>query len=204
MKLYGGLNSPYVRMCMVTAMEVDLGLRVQLTPANLTFTKADVHLENLSAIGKIPVLETDHGHALHDSRVIMEYLCHTAGNLHLLPHDGAKRFRILTLLSLAQGLSDAAVALRVETANRPQGLQWKDFMSRLEQRITATLNELENRWHEDLQHTTLGSIGVACALAYLDYRHDWLDWRKNHAHLDQFLAAFNSRQSMINASLPPA
>jgi glutathione S-transferase len=204
MKLYGGLNSPYVRMCMVTALEVDLGLRVQLTAANLTFTKSDAHLESLSAIGKIPVLETDHGHALHDSRVIMEYLCHVAGNLHLLPHDGAKRFRILTLLSLAQGLSDAAVALRVETSNRPQGLQWDDLMSRLKQRINACLDELELRWLEDLQHTTLGTIGVACSLAYLDYRHGWLNWRKDHAHLDQFQAAFNARQSMINASLPAA
>jgi glutathione S-transferase len=204
MKLYGGLNSPYVRMCMVTALEVDLGGRVALTPANLTFTKADAHLESLSAIGKVPVLETDHGHALHDSRVIMEYLCHTAGNLHLLPHDGAKRFRILTLLSLAQGLSDAAVGLRIETANRPKGLQWEDLMARLKQRINATLDELDLRWREDLQHTSLGSIGVACALAYLDYRHDWLNWRKDRAHLDQFQAAFNSRQSMINASLPAA
>jgi glutathione S-transferase len=204
MKLYGGVNSPYVRMCMITAHEVGLGARVQLTSANLTFTDANPQLVKLSGIGKVPVLETDHGHALYDSRVIMEYLCHTAGNKSLLPDDGVKRFKVITLLALAQGLSDAAVALRVETAQRPKGLQWNELMDRLKLRINACLNELEANWIDSVKDLNLGSIATACSLAYIDYRHDWLDWRNDHPKLDQFLASFNKRESMTNASLPPA
>jgi glutathione S-transferase len=204
MKLHGALNSPYVRMSMVTALEVGLGLRVQLVGADLTFTKTDPQLEKLSALGKVPVLETDHGHPLYDSRVIMEYLCHSAGNKALLPDDGVKRFRILTLLALAQGLSDAAVALRVETAQRPKGLQWTELMDRLKSRINACLDELETHWNDGLNEVNLGSIATACSLAYIDYRHGWLNWRKDRANLDQFLAKFNTRESMINASLPAA
>jgi glutathione S-transferase len=204
MKLHGALNSPYVRMCMVTALEVGLGLRVQLVKADLTFVKADDDLVRLSAIGKVPVLETDHGHPLHDSRVIMEYLCHSAGNKALLPDDGVKRFRILTLLAMAQGLCDAAVGLRVETANRPKGLQWPELEARLKQRITATLAELETHWQKDLHEVNLGSIAVACALAYIDYRHTWLEWRKDNSSLAHFLNGFNARDSMVNAALPPA
>ena len=204
MKLHGANNSPYVRMCMVTALEVGLGLRVQLVAGDLTFVKADPKLEKLSALGKIPILETDHGHPLHDSRVIMEYLCHIAGNKALLPDDGVKRFRILTLLALAQGLSDAAVGLRVETNVRPKGLQWSELEARLKSRIVACLDELETQWQKDLGEVNLGSIATACSLGYIDYRHGWLDWRKSHTNLAHFAEGFNARDSMINAALPPA
>jgi glutathione S-transferase len=204
MKLHGAYNSPYVRMCMVTAIEAGLALRVQLVPGDLTFTRADPKLEKLSAPGKIPILETEHGHPIYDSRVIMEYLCHNAGNKALLPDDGVKRFRILTLLALAQGLADAAVALRVETATRPQGLQWADLETRLKQRINACIDELDEQWQKDLAEVNLGSIATACALAYIEYRHGWLNWRKDHSSLVHFLDTFNSRESMRHASLPPA
>ena len=204
MKLHGALNSPYVRMCMVTAIEVGLGLRVQLVKADLTFVQKNEQLERLSALGKVPVLETDHGHPIYDSRVIMEYLCHVAGNKAMLPDDGVKRFRVLTLLALAQGLADASVGLRVETANRPKGLQWAELEARLKSRIIACLDELEAQWQKDLNEVNLGSIAVACSLGYLDYRHGWLGWRTSHSSLAHFAETFYARESMINASLPAA
>jgi glutathione S-transferase len=204
MKLHGALNSPYVRMCMVTALEAGLGLRVQLVAADLTFVKADAKLEKLSALGKIPILETDHGHPLYDSRVIMEYLCHVAGNKAMLPDDGVKRFRILTLIALAQGLSDAAVALRVETVNRPTGTQWPELEARLKSRIKACLAELDADWQKDLGEINLGTIATACSLGYLDLRHGWLNWRNDYSNLSHFAETFNARDSMINAALPKA
>jgi glutathione S-transferase len=204
MKLHGALNSPYVRMCMVTALEAGLKDRITLVPADLSFVKADPKLEKLSAIGKIPVLETEHGHGLHDSRVIMEYLCHTAGNKSFLPDDGVKRFRILTLLALAQGLSDATVSLRVETAARPQGLQWTALIDRLSFRIYACLDDLEQNWMHELESINLGSIAAACALGYIDFRMSHMEWRKGRPQLSNFAESFNSRASMIAAALPAA
>ena len=204
MKLHGALNSPYVRMCMVTALEVGLGLRVQLVKADLTFVQTDKQLQRLSALGKIPVLETDHGHPLYDSRVILEYLCHVAGNKALLPDEGVKRFRILTLLALAQGLADAAVGLRIETSARPKGLQWAELEARLKSRIEACLDELETQWQKDLGEINLGSIATACSLGYLDFRHGWLDWRSSHSSLAHFAENIGKRDSMINSGLPPA
>ncbi|HEY5364080.1 MAG TPA: glutathione S-transferase N-terminal domain-containing protein, partial [Aestuariivirga sp.] len=61
MKLYGSLNSPFVRMSMVTAMECGLGLKVQLVNTGVNPVEAHAALEKLSPIAKIPVLETDHG-----------------------------------------------------------------------------------------------------------------------------------------------
>ena len=200
MKLYGDLLSPFVRMSMVTAIEAGLASRVQLINTAVKPHEVNAALEKLSPIGKIPILETEHGHALYDSRVIMEYFTHTGGNSNLLPHEGVKRFRILTLVALAQGMADASVSLRYEQAVRPETARWPDFAARVKERINACLNELENNWREDLQQVSLGSIATAVALGYLDIRHDALGWRKDRANLQQFNEGFVKRDSMINTA----
>jgi glutathione S-transferase len=201
MKLYGVLLSPFARMCMVTALEAGLASRVQLINTEVKPTAINADLAKISPIGKIPVLETDHGHSIYDSRVIMEYFTHAAGNTSLLPHEGVKRFRILTLLALAQGMADAAVSLRYENFARPENARWPDFATRITARINACFDELEANWHSDLSAVTLGSIAVAVALGYIDFRHPALDWRKGRANLAQFHEAFSKRDSMINTAL---
>lgn len=200
MKLYGSLNSPFARMSMVTAMECGLSARVQLLPAPVKPDEVNEALSKLSPIGKIPVLETDHGHALYDSRVIMEYFTHVAGNKQLLPDDGVKRFRILTLLALAQGLGDAAVALRYEQATRPEAMRWPEFATRSQVRIAACLDELESKFLPDLADVTLGSIATAAAIAYLDLRELAPNWRKDRLGLGQFVERFGKRESMLNTT----
>jgi glutathione S-transferase len=201
MKLYGSLNSPFVRMSMLTAMECGLAARVQLLPAPVRPDEVNEALSKLSPIGKIPVLETDHGHALYDSRVIMEYFTHVAGNKQLLPDDGVKRFRILTHMALAQGLADASVALRYEQAARPETTRWPAFVERAQARIAACMDELESNWHADLVDVTLGSIATAAALGYIEFRDLAPGWRKGRANLSQFLERFSKRESMTNTAL---
>jgi glutathione S-transferase len=200
MKLYGSLNSPFARMSMVTAMECGLTARVQLLPAPVKPDEVNEALAKLSPIGKIPVLETDHGHAIYDSRVIMEYFTHVAGNKHLLPDDGVKRFRVLTLLALAQGMADASVALRYEQAARPEGTRWPAMIERGKARIADCLKELEANWHADLVDVTLGSIATAAALGYIDFRDLAPGWRKAHMNLSQFADRFGKRESMTNTT----
>ena len=200
MKLYGSLMSPFVRMSMVTAMECGLAARVQLLPAAVKPDEVNEALTKLSPVAKVPVLETDHGHALFDSRVIMEYFTHVAGNKHLLPDDGVKRFRILTLLALSQGMADASVALRYEQATRPENARWPAFVERTKARLAACLKELEANWHTDLNDVTLGSIATAAALAYIDIRDIVPGWRKNHMNLVQFADGFATRESMKNTT----
>jgi len=115
MKIYGDIISPFVRMSLVCGHEAGLGDKVTLAETKVSPSDANASLVSMAPLGKIPVLVTDHGHAVYDSRVIMEYLCHVAGNSTLIPDDGVKRFRVLTLQALAQGMGDAAVAYRYET-----------------------------------------------------------------------------------------
>ena len=198
MKLYGTLNSPFVRMSMVTAMECGLAMRVQLVGAGAKPDEVNEVLTKLSPVGKIPILETDHGRAIYDSRVIMEYFCHAAGNKQLLPDEGNKHFHVQTLLALAQGLGDASVTYRYEDFARAKELQWAEFKERQRQRMEACIGELEGKWLNDLAEVTLGSIAAAVVLGYIDFRQLLPDWRKQHALLSEWHNTFKARESMRN------
>ena len=196
MKIHGDVISPFVRMCLVTAHEVGLKGKVTLVAAAVKPGEVNEELAKLSPIGRIPVLETDHAHAIYDSRVIMEYLAHVAGHRTFIPDDGVKRFRVLTLQALAQGIAEAAVGLRYEQAQRPEGTQWAAYADRLKARIAAGLNDMESNWHDVLHGANAGSVSAACALGYLDFRHQPLMWRTGRPKLVAFAEAFNARDSM--------
>jgi glutathione S-transferase len=196
MKIYGDFLSPFVRMCFVTAHELGLGDKVSHEKELVSPTKPNPRLTALSPIGKVPVLETDHGRAVYDSRVIIEYLCHVAGNSTIIPDDGVKRFRILTMQALSQGLGDAAVGLRYEVAARPQGLQWADWMERTKLRMNATFDDLEHHWEAEKAEVNAGSIAAAVVLAYIDYRLPDVKWREARPQLARFQERFSSRDSM--------
>ncbi len=204
MKIYGSPISPFVRMALVVGHEAGVGGRIEHVVERVHLTTANPKITALSPLGKIPVLETDHSHPLYDSRVIIEYLCHVAGNSTLIPDDGVKRFKVLTLLALGQGLGDAAVGYRYETAERPAELRWPDWIARTTTRITAALDDLEANWQAALADISAGSIAVGVVLSYLDYRLDALDWRKGRPKLAAFHAAFAKRDSMVKTALAPA
>jgi glutathione S-transferase len=196
MKIHGDIISPFVRMCMVTAHEVGLRQKIALVPAAVKPGEVNAELVKLSPIGRIPVLETDHHHPIYDSRVIIEYLAHVAGNRSFIPDDGVKRFRVLTLLALAQGVAEAGVALRYEQAQRPEHAQWPAYADRLQARIVSGLDDMEQQWHDVLHGINAGSVAAACALGYLDYRHQALSWRTARPKLTAFSDTFNARDSM--------
>ena len=196
MKIHGDVISPFTRMCLVTAHELGLKDKVRLIPTVVKPAEVNDHLARLSPIGKIPVLETDHHHAIYDSRVIMEYLAHHAGSKTFIPDDGVKRFKVLTLLALAQGTADAAVGMRYEQVQRPEAMRWPDYKLRLKARIEAALDDIEEHWMETLHDVHAGSVAVACMLGYVDYRHDALNWRKGRPQLEAFAKRFSTRMSM--------
>lgn len=202
MKLHSNPASPFVRMVRVVARE--LGLENDIEEVHTgAFVPMQVH-EGVSAdnpLGRIPALVTDHGHGVHDSRVIMEYLLHRAGDKTLLPDEPVARFRILTLQSMAIGLADTGVALRYETAVRPKEMQWPELIERQGKRITNVLDCVERDWADDLAEVNVGTIALASVLGYLDFRYPDLGWRDGRPKLTAFYETFSQRPSMV--STPP-
>jgi glutathione S-transferase len=201
MKIYGDLISPFVRMTVVTAHEAGLGGKVEHIVEPVKPTEVNAKLSKLSPLAKIPVLETPEGQGIYDSRVIMEYLCHVAGNSSLIPSAGDGRFKVLTLQALGQGLADSAVAYRYEIGVRPKGLQWEDWMSRTVTRLHASFDELENNWVQELEKVTVGAIAVAVTLGYIDFRLGDLGWRNGRPKLSAWHQAFSARPSMVKTSI---
>lgn len=201
MKIYGDVLSPFVRMSLVVAHEAGIAGKIEHVRESVKPTEVNTRLAALSPIGKVPVLETDHGHGVYDSRVIMEYLAHVAGNGTLIPDDGVKRFRVLTMMALGQGLAESAVAYRYETAARPSGTQWQDWMERTRKRLAAIAADLNSKWAGEFGHVHVGTIATAVALSYADFRLPELDWRTGNTALANFHAAFSERPSMAATRL---
>ncbi len=197
MKLHFNPASPFVRAVLIVAHEVGLADQIELV-ATGAVTPVDVHpgLSQTNPLGKMPALITDHGHPLHDSRVICEYLAHRAGRHDLLPDEPVKRFRVLTLQSQSFGVADAAVAWRYEMVMRPEALRWQKFAERQKTRAMMALDDAEANWTDLFPEVTVGTIALAAALGYLDFRFpDW-PWRDGRPKLAAFEAEFAQRPSM--------
>lgn len=125
MTLYGDLISPYVRTCLVIAHELGIGGRINLQPAEVPIASVNDRLAAFSPIAQVPVLVTADGTVIHDSRVVVDYLCRLERNTGLLPSGGDMRLRVMTLQAIGLGMADAAVAYRNEVAQRPPQLHWE-------------------------------------------------------------------------------
>jgi glutathione S-transferase len=201
MKLYYSATSPFVRKCLVSALELGLE-RIELLPAAPHPVNRDRALIAYNPLGKVPTLIADDGTVLYDSRVICEYL-NTLGDGHLLPERSAARWTAYRDQALADGLMEAAVLVRYETFARPESLRWKDWIDGQMDKVTCSLAEIEQRAAILDQRIDLGTIAIGCALGYLDFRFASLGWKNAHPKTAAWFGRFAARESML-ATRPPA
>ena len=126
-------------------------------------------------LSKVPCLITDDGMALFDSPVICEYLDSLDGAVPLFPRPGRGRWKALKQQALADGIMDAAVLRRGESTRPPEAAR-EAVMARQQAAMERGLDELERE--PPPKTLDIGSIAVACALGYLDFRFAAEDWRR--------------------------
>lgn len=195
MKLHYNPASPYVRKVRVLAIETGLMEQIDLAPVTITPVGPDRDLCADNPIGKIPTLVRDDGSALFDSRVICEYLDGLHQRERVFPEGGEARWTALRRQALADGMLDAAVGTRYETFLRPESLRWPDWVDGQMQKVRRSLDELED---DSLGETVdIGTISVACALGYLDFRYPQEGWRASRPKLAAWFEKFSARESMI-------
>lgn len=188
MELYCSVNSPYARKCRVILREKDIAC-AEVMVNSLENPPA---LLAVNPLGKVPALRTEDGLALCDSTVICEYLEHMKGP-SLVPEG--KRFEVLALAALADGVMDLAVEWVIQS-RRASAEQWPDWIARRREAILRTLAAMEAHPLVQQEEVTLAHINVACVLAYLNFRHPSLAWEALFPALAAFLAAFSQRSSM--------
>src|SRR6185503_3941397 len=124
MKLYYSSASPFVRKVMVCAYERGLDGRITQVPTKVLPTEPNREYGKANPLMKVPALERDDGTTLFDSMVICEYLDSLPGGPKLFPAEGERRWSALRVQAMANGILDAAVLTRYETAVRPAQLRW--------------------------------------------------------------------------------
>jgi glutathione S-transferase len=193
MKLFWSSRSPFARKVMVAAHE--LGVADRIAPERVVVSasapNADVMRHN--PLGQIPTLVLDDGTALFDSTVIVEFLDSRYGGGRLLPPEPARRWPVLRLQALGDGLMENSVRRLGERSRGERASEPHAAAHRL--KIGATLDVLE-REAASLEPVSAGSIAVACGIAHLDFRFPEDGWRQGRPALAAWHEEFSRRPSM--------
>lgn len=185
MKLCFSPTSPYVRKVRACAITREIEAQIELVPTDANASEpAFVAINPLS---KVPALITGDGVALFDSPVICEYLDSIGDALPMFPAHGAARWMALKFQAMGDGILDASVPRRGEM-QKPQDDGRIAWIARQKAAVDRTLDALE----ADPPHriVDIGSITIACALGYLDFRFAAQPWRPMRSKLATWFEAF--------------
>jgi len=201
MKLYCSKTSPYSRKVRVAIEELRLSEQVEEVMTDPFAPPPEFLAAN--PLSRIPTLITEKGEALPDSDLIIEYLDAKYHGLAPLPR-GTKRWTARRRQKIAQGVIDAAVATLLEK-RRPESIIYHAFLDRQVAAIRRALELLELEAHTLTieEKPSIVEITTGVALAYLDFRMPYLEWRKEFAALDKWFSEFARRPSMVKTQ-PPA
>jgi glutathione S-transferase len=197
MKLRFNTASPFARKVRIVARETGTIERIEEVSTIVSPVAANADLACENPLVKIPVLTTDDGATLFDSRVICEYLDSLHCGRKLFPAAGEDRYQALRRQALADGILDAAVLCRYEIAVRPEALRWSDWIAGQKAKIIGGLDALEreaNTWRDEFD---IGLIAVASVPGYLDLRFDEWQWRAARPHLAAWFDKISERPSMV-------
>ncbi len=199
MQLYHATASPFARKVRVLVREKGLLDRVEEITVNPLADPPELHFVN--PLGKVPVLVLADGLALFDSPVICEYLDTISGSPRFLPKEGEKRWQVLRMQALADGIMDSGVAMIYES-RRPEVQRSPDWQQRWQGSILRAVRQLDDDHALLSGPINIGSIAVACALGYLDFRLPEMDWRLNHPHVANAYASLSTLAGM--RATPPS
>ena len=195
MKLLLRGPSPFGRKCRFAIRHLGLADRIEVGDPD-----SEDHIRALNPLAKVPALTREDGDALFDSRVILEYLDHLAGGGKIIPSDANARFEALRYAAMADGILEAALLVTYEGRYRPDQepyAPWLDFQRGKVQRGLAAMSDAPPA----ADPVTVSSIGLACALEYIDFRKQY-DWRPEFSALIAWLDDFNATHPVFAESRP--
>src|SRR5512143_3601549 len=182
------VRSPFGRKVRMAINVLGLSKRVRLEPAD-PLNESDT-LRQQNPLGKMPCLVLADGSTIYDSGIIIEFLQEVIGTDRLLPLRGRDRYRALTLSRLADGIMDASILVVYETRFRPDLPQSRSWLSHQRGKIRRGLAAFEAS-PPNPNKTDIVSIGLSCALGYLDWRKQ-VDWRSPYPGLVDWLNRFSA------------
>ncbi len=194
MKLLYTLNSPYARKVRIVAIEKHIELKLE----EVVLSDPNNAVSTYNPLGKVPVLVLDDDEAIYDSRVIVEFLDHRTPVAHLIPQDHTSKIAVRRWEALADGISDAAVAVMIEQ-RKPAEQQSQAIVDRQLGKVTAGLAVLDKdiakkKWCVN-ETFSLADIAIGCMLGYVDLRYKHLNWQDNYPALAKHYSILVKRPS---------
>ncbi len=197
MRLYTSLTSPYGRKCRMAAKVAGVGDQVQIMDIDY---KAESYRE-LNPLGKVPALERADGSVLIDSPVISAYLASQGDEAAVLPPDPDARWNALCLEALADGISDAGVAVYLENKRDPSHRS-QDWLDAQTSKINLGLDALEAVAGEFAGSTHIGILAVIASVSWLEFRTVVPDIRTGRPQLSVWLDAVVG-ENHVRDTAPP-
>ena len=194
MKLITSLTSPYGRKVRVVLLEKKIPFHLQVENPWLPGSP----VSSFNPLGKVPVLVMEDGVSVFDSRVIVEYLDHVSPVAHLIPGEPKSRMSVRGIEALADGVTDAAVAVYLEKKRAPeqQSADWLTLQEKTLFRGLEALSEAlgEKPWYLG-NSMTLADVACGCTLGYLGLRFPEISWRTAHPNLAKLFDKLMTRAS---------
>ncbi|PSJ61220.1 glutathione S-transferase [Pseudaminobacter soli (ex Li et al. 2025)] len=188
--------SPYsakVRMAAAYA-----GIQLEAVPTDTGAEPAELLAAN--PLGKIPVLVTDGGETVFDSRAINQYLNRLSGN-GLFPRNADKRLEAERLEALADGICDCLLVHVYERRARPEEKVHAPWLDKQWSKVTRALDMLNANPPKLPKQITAGQIGLRATIGYLDLRFAG-QWERGRAKLKRWAARFDEKFPELTPYLP--
>jgi len=195
-KLFGSNTSPYVRKARLVLLEKNIPHTYQIVLA----TDPISLLASVNPLGRVPALILDDGACVFDSTVIADYADTLNDSPILIPrNDVLARMRVKRWESLADGIMDSAIVVRMERI-RPAEKQEPATVDLHNLAVTRALAHTANalgqrEWCEG-NSITLADLALVSALVYLDLRQPERDWRGVHPNLSVWFKRMCARPSV--------
>jgi glutathione S-transferase len=198
--LRASLTSPFARKVRIAADTLGLLPRLTMVPTDAADPNDPLRHDN--PLGKYPCLIRADGTSVYDSSVILEFLQEVAGTDRLLPTSGPERIIMLTRTRLADGIIDAGALIIYEERYHEPGSRSQKWLDYQQGKILRALTAFDSA-PPDSKKTDAVSIGLACALGFLD-RRETVAWRPQFKALSAWLTAFSEYEPAFDRTRPPS
>ena len=193
--LLSATPSPYARKVRIALIEkaIPFTLKTEVPWDSTTETPKYNPLE------KLPVLITQSGESIYESRFILEWLEARHPSPPMLPDAVDDRLAARQMEVLADGVCDAFV-LHFFERHREPAKQSPEWLARQRRKIDGGLAEIDRRIADRTfavgDRFGLADIAAATAIGYLAVRFPEVDWRGRYPRLCTYADRMEQRPSL--------
>lgn len=192
--LLSATPSPYARKVRIALIEKGIPFTLK---TEVPWDKA-TETPKFNPLEKLPVLITESGEGIYESRFILEWLEAKHPTPPLLPDDSDERLAARQMEVLADGVCDAFV-LHFWERHRAEAQQSAEWLARQQRKIDGGLTEIARRIGKREfaigNRFGLGDIAAATVVGYLTVRYRELDWRGRFPDLSAYADRMEQRPS---------